>query len=224
MLQWLGRRERGMLVALIVVLGGGWFFAELSDEVVEGETRRIDERVLLLFRTADGDPIGPGWIEETARDFTALGGIGILTLVTLAAAGFLILHRKSHLAWYVIGAVGSGILISFLLKAGFDRPRPDLVPHGQEVYTSSFPSGHSMMSAIAYLTLGALLASAQPNLLLKSYVLGLAALLTVVIGVSRVYLGVHWPTDVLAGWTAGCAWALACWSFARYLRRKGKVE
>src|SRR5690606_28764412 len=83
MLQWLGRRERGMLVALIVVLGGGWFFAELSDEVVEGETRRIDERVLLLFRTADGDPIGPGWIEETARDFTALGGIGILTLVTL---------------------------------------------------------------------------------------------------------------------------------------------
>lgn len=215
-----------MLVALLVALAGTWVFAEISDDVLEGETRRIDERVLLLFRVAGnpGDPVGPAWVEETARDFTGLGGIGILTLVTLSSAGFLALQGKAHLAWYVLAAVGSGMLLSMLLKAGFDRPRPELVPHGQVVYTSSFPSGHSMMSAVAYLTLGALLASAQASLLLKGYLLGLAVLLSVAVGISRVYLGVHWPTDVLGGWTAGCAWALACWSFARYLRRKGKVE
>jgi len=225
-LRWLGARERGMLIALLVVLGGVWAFAELSDEVLEGETYAFDERVLLLFRTADepADPLGPSWAEEAARDVTGLGGIGILAFVTLAAAGFLALQGKAHLAWYVVVAVGSGMLLSMLLKAGFDRPRPELVPHGQVVYTSSFPSGHSMMSAIAYLTLGALLAEAQASPLLKAYLLGLAVLLTVAVGVSRVYLGVHWPTDVLGGWTAGCAWALACWSVARYLRRRGKLE
>ena len=225
-LRWLGARERGMLLALLVVLGGGWLFAELSDEVIEGETNALDERVLLLFRAVDdpADPLGPSWVEETARDFTGLGGIGVLTLVTLASAGFLALQGKAHLAWYVLAAVGSGMLLSMLLKAGFDRPRPELVPHGQVVYTSSFPSGHSMMSAVAYLTLGALLAGAQGSRRLKAYLLGLAVLVTVGVGISRVYLGVHWPTDVLGGWTAGSAWALACWSFARYLRRRGRLE
>lgn len=219
-------RERGILIALLIVLSAAWVFVELSDEVIDGETARIDESILLLFRSPDDrtDPLGPKWIEETARDVTALGGVGVLAFVTLAAAGFLALQGKRHLAAYVLLAAGTGMLLSMLLKAGFDRPRPDLVPHAQTVYTSSFPSGHSMMSAIAYLTLGALLAEAQASPLLKAYLLGLAVLLTVAVGVSRVYLGVHWPTDVLGGWTAGCAWALACWSVARYLRRRGKLE
>lgn len=215
-----------MLVALFVLLGGGWAFVELSDEVFEGDTKRIDESVLMLFRVAGdpADPIGPAWAEETARDVTGLGGVGILTFLTLSAAGFLSLQANRHLAWYVLIAVGTGVALSMLLKAGFDRPRPDLVPHGQTVYTSSFPSGHSMMSAVTFLTLGALLASAQTSLRLKAYLIGLASLLTVAVGLSRIYLGVHWPTDVLAGWTAGAAWALACWSMARYLRRRGKIE
>lgn len=215
-----------MLVALLVALGGTWLFAEIADEVLEGETRAVDEQLLLLFRAEHdpADPLGPRWVEETARDVTGLGGIGILTFVTLASAGFLVLQGKANLARYVLVAVGSGMLLSVLLKAGFDRPRPDLVPHGQVVYTSSFPSGHSMMAAVAYLTLGALLAGAQTSAVLRAYLLGLAVLLTVAIGVSRVYLGVHWPTDVLGGWTAGGAWALACYSVARYLRRRGKVE
>jgi len=225
-LAWLGRRERGVLVGLLVLVAASWVFLELADEVLEGETLAADEVVLLSLRT-DGDPtdpIGPTWLEETARDVTGLGGVGILTFLTLASAGFLALQRKSHLAWYVLLAVAGGTLMSALLKAAFDRPRPDLVTHGQVVYTSSFPSGHSMMSAVAFLTLGALLAGAQSNWLLKTYLLGLAVLLAVAVGATRVYLGVHWPTDVLAGWTAGAAWALACWSFARYLRRRGKLE
>jgi len=215
-----------VLVALLVVLGGAWVFAEIADNVLEGETRAIDERLLLLFRTADDptDPLGPRWAEEIARDVTGLGGIGILTFITLASAGFLALQGKAHLAGYVLVAVASGMVLSMLLKAGFDRPRPDLVPHGQFVYTSSFPSGHSMMSAVTYLTLGALLAGAQASALLRAYLLVLAMLLTIAVGLSRIYLGVHWPTDVLGGWTAGGAWALACFCFARYLRRRGKVE
>src|SRR5690606_18802203 len=156
----------------------------------------IDERVLLLFRAADdpADPLGPSWVEETARDITGLGGIGGLTFVTLASAGFLALQGKTHLAVYLLAARSGRLLLRTLLKARFDRPRPELVPHGQVVYTSSFPSGHSMMSAVAYLTLGALLASASPSPLLKAYLLGLAVLLCVAIGISRLYLGVHWPT------------------------------
>lgn len=224
--RWLGGRAQGMLVALLVLAAGTWLFVELADEVLEGETHRIDERLLMQFRTAGdpANPIGPAWLEETARDITGLGGVAVLTLLTLSAFGFLVLQRKPHMAVYVVSAVAIGVTLSLLLKSGFDRPRPDLVPHGQVVYTSSFPSGHSMMSAVVFLTLGALLASAQADLRLKSYLLGLAVLLTLMVGVSRVYLGVHWPTDVLGGWTAGSAWALATWSFTRYLRRRGTVE
>jgi undecaprenyl-diphosphatase len=110
------------------------------------------------------------------------------------------------------------------LKLGFDRPRPDLVPHGQVVYTSSFPSGHSMMSAVGFLTLGAILAGTLASRAMRAYVICLAALMTAAVGVSRVYLGVHWPTDVLAGWAAGTAWAVACWTVARILRRRGEID
>jgi undecaprenyl-diphosphatase len=214
------------LVAWLVVAAAVWGFVELADDVVEGDTRAIDERLMLLLR-ADGersDPLGPSWLEELARDVTGLGSAGVLTILTLASAGVLVLQRKRHLALYVVGAVAGGSVVSMLLKFGFDRPRPDLVPHGQIVYTSSFPSGHSLISAVAYLTLGALVASGQTNLALRAYLIGLAGFLTAIVGVSRVYLGVHWPTDVLAGWTAGAAWALLCWAVGERLRRRGAVE
>lgn len=225
-LTWLGARELGTLTAMLLAAGAVWLFLELADEVLEGDTAGIDEQLLLALRAPDdsGDPLGPPWFEELARDITGLGGAAILTLLTLASAGFLALQRKLHLAVYLLLAVGSGALLSTLLKMGFDRPRPELVAHGQAIYTSSFPSGHSMLSALAFLTLGALLASGQTNLPVRAYLIGLAAFLTMLVGASRVYLGVHWPTDVLAGWTAGAAWALLCWAFAERLRRRGAVE
>ena len=199
---------------------------ELADDVLEGETRDFDEKVLLAFREdADPeDPVGPAWLEEMARDVTGLGGIVVLTFTTLSVAGFFLLQRKWHLAIYVAAAVTTGALASAFLKSGFDRPRPDLVAHGQVVYTASFPSGHSMISAVVFLTLGALLAEALRDRALRGYVLGLAGALTLAVGVSRVYLGVHWPTDVLAGWAAGAGWALACWAVSRLLRRRGQIE
>jgi undecaprenyl-diphosphatase len=211
---------------LLLAAGAVWLFVEVAEDVLAGETQSADQQLMLLLRTPGNpsDPLGPAWVEELARDITGLGGAGVLTLITVAAAGFLVLQRKRHLAFYLVAAVASGMVVGSLLKWGFDRPRPDLVPHGQIVYTSSFPSGHSMISAVAFLTLGALLASGQTNLRMHGYLMGLALFLTLIVGVSRVYLGVHWPTDVLAGWTAGAAWALLCWALARRLRRRGTVE
>ncbi len=168
--------------------------------------------------------MGPGWLEEAGRDFTALGGVSVLVFLTAVVVAFLSMQGKGHAAVFVVVAVASGVLLSTLLKLGFDRARPDLVPHGSIVYSASFPSGHSMMSAVTYLTLGALLARVQPRRRLKVFLLSVAVLLTVLVGVSRVYLGVHWPTDVLAGWTAGAAWASLCWMAAMWLQRRGAVE
>ena len=205
---------------------GVWAFIEIADEVREGETREFDRRVLLALRSAGdpADPVGPGWMEEIARDFTALGGVGVLSLITAVSVGYLLLVRKRHAALFLLAAVAGGLLLSTLFKAGFDRERPDLVAHLAQVYTASFPSGHSMMSAAVYLTLGALLARLHRQWAVKLFLLLSATLITVLVGVSRVYLGVHWPTDVLAGWSAGAAWASLCWLAVLRFQQRGEVE
>jgi undecaprenyl-diphosphatase len=215
--------EQRTLIALLLISGFAWAFLAIADEVVEGATHHFDTALLLALRSQGdpSDPLGPPWVEELGRDVTAFGGIGPLAAITLAVAVFLWLQGRRADMWLVLCAVGGGQILSSLFKHGFDRPRPDLVPHEVAVYTSSFPSGHSMMAAVTYLTLGALLARVQPRRVLKVYLMSVAALLTVAVGISRVYLGVHWPTDVLAGWTAGAAWALLCWTIARRLRVGG---
>jgi len=215
------------LLAVIGLLGASlWLFIKIAGEVVEGETTAWDRRLLLALRSAadPATPWGPPWVQEMARDFTALGGVGVLTLMTLAVVGYLLLAGKRHAAVAVIVAVAGGLVLSTLLKLGFDRARPDLVPHGSAVYTASFPSGHSMMAAVTYLTLGALLAGVEASIRIKIYLLSVAVILTALVGVSRVYLGVHWPTDVAAGWAVGEAWALFCSLVMRALQRRGKVE
>jgi undecaprenyl-diphosphatase len=220
------RIELPVLAALGLGAAAVWAFIELADEVLEGTVDGIDRRLLLALRDAadPSEPLGPGWFREMARDFTALGSTAVLGLVTAAAVGFLLLDRKRHAALAVLAAVLGGQLISTLLKMGFDRPRPDLVPHGALIYTASFPSGHSMMAAVTYLTLGALLASVHASWRVKLYFLGIAVAITVLVGVSRVYLGVHWPSDVAGGWTVGAAWASLCWLAMRRLQREGTVE
>ena len=220
------RSEILPLIVLIIVAGGILGFAELAQDVREGNTNSFDKSVLISLREpADrSDPIGPRWLEEMMRDFTALGSHGVVTLLTLGVCAFLVLDGKGRAALLVLLAVGGAMIWSPLLKEGFQRARPDLVPHGQYVYTKSFPSGHSMLAAAAYLGMGALLARVQGRRRLKVFLISFAVLLTLVVGFSRVYLGVHWPTDVLAGWTAGGIWALLCWFLARWLQRRGEVE
>lgn len=218
--------EPRALAVLLLVAFCAWAFFMLADEVVEGATHGFDTRLLLALRNpADpSDPLGPGWVEELGRDITALGGIGILAGITLTVSGYLWLLGSRRSMFLLLIAIGSGQAMSTLAKSGFDRPRPDLVPHGMQVYTASFPSGHSMMAAVTYLTLATLLARVQPTRALKAYVMTVAVLVTVAVGVSRVYLGVHWPTDILAGWAAGAAWALGCWLVAHWLALHGAVE
>ena len=220
------RIERGMLLIMIVAAVLLFVFAVLADEVAEGDTRAFDERVLLALRAAGdpADPIGPRWFEEMMRDFTAIGGTGVLVLMVLAVAGFLTLTGKGHAALAIIVAVSGGTLLSQTMKWAYARPRPELVPHGAEVYTASFPSGHAMMSAIVYLTLGAMLARTQSSQAVKAYIISVAIFLTVLVGTSRVYLGVHWPTDVLAGWALGALWAIASWLAMLWLQSRGQVE
>ncbi|TNF21639.1 MAG: phosphatase PAP2 family protein [Rhodobacteraceae bacterium] len=227
LVRWIRRHiELSSVILLGLAVATIWTLAELSDEVVEGSTSDLDRDILLLLRTPGdlSDPIGPFWLEEMGRDFTALGGVAVLALTTLFVSVFFMLWRQWASALYILVAVGGGIVISSLAKEFFDRPRPDLVPHGSLVHTASFPSGHSMMAAVTYLSLGVLIARLQPRLFLKVYILAIAVFLTLLVGMSRVYMGVHWPTDVAAGWLAGAAWALVCLIVARSLADRGHIE
>ena len=219
-LAWVGGRGNLVLAAVLAVVAGTWGFIHILDEVNEGDTRHFDESLIRFLREHEG----PRWLQEVGRDFTALGGVAVMGLVTAAVAGYLILRRKYGAMWLVVLATFGGLVLSTVLKYYIDRDRPALVEHRSVVYTKSFPSGHSMLSAVVYLTLGSLLARIMPGRMLKAYFLALAIGLTFLVGVSRVYLGVHWPTDVLAGWMGGLVWALVCWLIARRLQRSGTVE
>lgn len=218
--------EKSTVLAAFTAAISLYAFIEIADDVSEGDTVAFDTKILLAFRSASdvSDPLGPPWLESVMRDFTALGGIAVLTTVTMLVIGFLLLTGKRRSAWMVTFSVLGGIALSNLLKWGFGRPRPDLVPHAAMVYTQSFPSGHAMLSAVVYLTLGVLLARTEADTRVKLYLLASAAILTLIVGISRIYLGVHWPTDVLAGWAVGAGWALLCWLAMVWLQGRGKVE
>jgi undecaprenyl-diphosphatase len=210
----MGHHELAILVALALMAVATWGFIELAGAVIEGETHAYDERIVLALRSPQdlSDPLGPPWLEEAVRDVSALGGNIVLVGLTLATGVFLVLEGKRRTALFVLVAVFSGLMVGQFLKLGFDRARPELVPHHTHVYTASFPSGHAMGAAIVYLTLAALLVRVTGRWHVKAYLLMLGALLTVL------------ATDVLAGWAAGAAWALGCWAAARALQGRGAVE
>jgi undecaprenyl-diphosphatase len=201
-------------------------FGLIAQEVVEGEPIAFDRWVLLAFRRASDPslPLGPRWLPEAARDVTALGSTVVLGIVLSVVTGYLFAAGKRHTGWFVLATVLGGTAFNSLLKLAFGRPRPDLVTPLTQVLTLSFPSGHAALSAICYLTLGALLAQTQASRKVRVYFIVIAALLTLSVGISRVYLGVHYPTDVLAGWCIGIAWALICWSIMNWFQRRGAVE
>jgi undecaprenyl-diphosphatase len=210
-------------VALLAILTlGVYVFIEIAEEVAEGEIRRIDESLFLSLRVP-GDPsrpLGPEWLQETAVEVTAIGGFPLIVLTLAAVTGFFLVTKRYGAALYAVLSVGTGALLSQTLKQYYGRPRPDLVDHLDTVHTLSFPSGHALVTTVAYLTLASIMIGFLDDRRARIYVLSVAVLVAVMVGVSRVYLGVHWPSDVAAGWALGAAWASLSWLIVHVLRRR----
>ncbi len=212
-------RQKAALISVLTAAFLLFTFGFVAEEVVGGESMAFDRRVIVALRNpaSPGEPLGPPWLQEAARDVTSLGSIIVVTIMTVAIVGYLLLSRERAEALLMTVAVSGGIALNDALKFVFARPRPDVEFHAARVFTTSFPSGHASLSAIAYLTIGALLARSRSSLKIGLYVMSLAVFLTMLIGISRIYLGVHYPTDVLGGWCVGAAWAVACWAIAAWL-------
>lgn len=213
------REEIGLLLIALLIIASVWIFIEIADEVLEGETRRFDEMVVKAFRDPNNlaSPKGPEFMRAIVRDITALGGATLLPIILLIVFGFLILQRNYSSILMIVSANIGGFLLVTILKFGFSRDRPDIVPQLMTETTPSFPSGHSMMSTVAYLTLAVLLAINFSEKKIRVYIIAVAFIISVLIGISRIYLGVHYPTDVLAGWAVGLAWASLCGFVARFI-------
>ena len=216
--------DTGVFVSLLTIAALLFAFGLIAQEVREGEPLAFDRVVLLAFRdpARPSVPIGPPWLQEAARDVTSLGSTVVLGLILIAVVGYMFLARNRAAAWLMLGAVVGGVVLNNLLKFAFARPRPDLVAPAIRVFTASFPSGHATLSAITYLTLGTLLARTQFSLRMRIYFMAVALTVTVLVGLTRIYLGVHYPTDIFAGWCIGGAWATACWALMTWLQRRGR--
>lgn len=223
------RRERPELSILLASLGVlilAIAFLSLANHVMAGNTREFDERILRALRSAEDPalPLGPAWLRSGAIDVTALGSVTILGLTVLSVTGYLFLHGLYRTGLFIFVASSGGWLLNWALKHAFDRTRPDIVPHLREVASSSFPSGHALTSAAVFLTLGALLMRLAERRLAKLYCIAIAMLATFLVGASRVFLGVHYPSDVVAGWLIGLSWALLCWIVERMLERRAGLQ
>jgi undecaprenyl-diphosphatase len=189
----------------------------------QGEATLLDREILLLMRN-NGAPAGPGWLLVVMRDITALGGHTVLVIVVLAVTSYLLLSRDGATAFFIFAAALTGTITNSILKLLFDRARPDFVTHLTEVATLSFPSGHAALSAVVYLTLGMLLAQTHRSFRFRAYFIAIAITLVVLVGLSRIYLGVHYPTDVIAGWCFGTIWSLGCAIVFRRFQQKRLVK
>ena len=216
--------EPKVLSSVAIAAGTLWVFLEITEDVIEGEKKSFDVAILMALRSPTNPlaPAGPPWFQELARDITALGSPSILALVVTVALGFLVLSGHRRTAAFLLASTSGGAVLSMLLKHLIGRPRPDLVPHATQVFSASFPSGHAMLATVVYLTVAALLAKLLPTRTLQLYLMAIAVTLTALIGISRIYLGVHWPSDVLGGWAAGASWALACWLVAWFCQFRNR--
>ena len=221
---WLRSADLRVIATLAAIGALIILFVKLGSEVAEHDVQQLDEAILLGLRASPDDPLGPRWFEHAMAHLSALGSGAVTGLVTVIALGFLILARRPAYAALVAAAALGTWLFMWLLKDLYARPRPTVVTPIDPPASLSFPSGHSMVSVALYLTLAVVLARTLPARRLRVFVIVVGALLALLIGFTRVYLGVHYPSDVLGGWAVGLCWALVCGLGARGLARRGTVE
>ena len=227
LLRLIGDRVQGFYAAVGVFLVAGLAFVTLAavgfaliaGAMVKGQTQQFDNAILRWMGN-NGAP----WLDVAALEVTALGARMVVYMVVLVASAFLWQSRHHYSAAMLwVAVIGSG-LINSVLKISFNRPRPDVFPwRTQHVGLASFPSGHAMTSIVVYGTLAFLIARLAPTRWLKRLVWTVAMLVVLVVGLSRLYLGVHDPSDVLAGFVVGGAWAIVCalgMEAVRYFRTK----
>lgn len=207
------RSEAIALIGVSVAAGLLLAFAAIADEMQEGPGRAFDQAILQALHPGPDlrDPVGPAWLDRAVADLTDLGSVAVLVVVVLIGAGFLLLRGQRLKALELAVSLVGGIAISQTLKSVFERTRPPDAYRAAEVFNASFPSGHALLATVVYLALGTMLARAMARRRLRFYILGVAIALALIVGFSRIYLGVHWASDVLAGWCIGAAWATACW-------------
>lgn len=219
----LAKTEFTALGALMVVALGALTFGDLAEDLKKPGQEAFDLRILHALRPYADDPSrpwGPWWLKEAASDLTSLGGISVLTLFATIAIIFLLIQRKRLSALLLVLGLAGGVALSEGLKAAFERERPPSPFQAVETINASFPSGHALLSTVFYLSLGVMLTRAFPERRFKIYVLGVAILIALLIGLTRIYLGAHWATDVFAGWSVGAAWAMALWLVSYAIERR----
>ena len=220
----IARTEIAAVTALFIIALGVVTFIEVADNLTGADAQGFDQAVLAWMQPVAGEPRGPWWLQEAAADLTSLGGISVLGLFALIAIAFMLIQGKRLSAFLLVLGLAGGVALSEGLKALFARERPPAAFQAVETLNASFPSGHALLAAVFYLSLGVMLTRAFPRAHLKAFVLGAALVIALLIGVTRVYLGAHWASDVLAGWCAGAAWAMALWLVAYAVGRRQAVS
>ncbi len=188
-------------------------FLILSLTAPGGAFEAAEREFLLSLRNGDDPALlnGPGWLLYFVQNITALGGWPVLTVFSLALAGALMVQKQWSFLLVLLAVVIGETIITGVLKGFFDRTRPDFLPHLISASSKSFPSGHSASAAAVYFTFGLAIANVVKQRAIRRYALGASLVIVFLIGASRVFLGVHYPSDVIAGWCVGAAWASAVW-------------
>ncbi len=203
----------GIIVAAI----GTFLFAELAEHVMTGSTQAFDEAALRWIK----DYHSPG-LDEAMLEITALGTGTVVIMIVCVSGLFLSLTHHKYSALLLLVATVGGMLLDTVLKLRFDRPRPHVFTWGTQAAMSSFPSGHAMSATIVYSTVAYLAARLQKRLWARWATMLLAAVIIVMIAMSRIYLGVHYPSDVLAGAIVGLSWAAFCMATLETIQRFGQ--